>query len=435
MEYQKIKRQFLTPKEILPLLQLNRFIANGDDRRLSNIQTISDLRKLAKRRTPAGPFNYVDGGADGEITMNRQEEFLNSIEFQPNVLRDVSRTSLKTDLFGTMHSLPIGFAPTGFMRMSHTLGEKAVANSAARHDIPFALSTMGTTSISDLSDAVPHGTKWFQLYLWKDRDRSRELIQEAKKHGYEALILTVDVPVAGNRLRDKVHGMTIPPSLTAKTFLDASYRPHWWINFLTTSPLSFAFTSADETRSMKELVADLYDCSVTFDDLNWIREEWDGKLIIKGIQTLPDAVRSFESGADAIILSNHGGRQLDRAPLVMELLPKVREALGPKPVIMVDSGFRTGADIVAALALGADFVWIGRPYLYGLMAAGEKGVDKVVEILTSEIERTLKLLGVASIAELSEDAVRIRSIPEPINRAGDFDSSTVSHETIPNRAF
>lgn len=403
-----MKRRIPSYKELRSLLQFKRFEFNALKRRLSSAYTVSDIRQIAKRRTPSGPFDYVDGAAEEEITISRVKQYFREIEFQPRIFKDVSHSDLRTSLFGKEYRLPFGFAPTGFTRMMHHEGEKAVVRSALRHDIPYALSTVGTTSITALAQAAPEAHRWFQLYLWKDRERSKSFIKTAKEQGYEALILTMDVPTAGNRLRDLKNGMTIPPQLTLRTLLDASYRPAWWFNFLTTEPLTFGF-SEENSGIAADIVGQLYDPAVLLDDLKWIKELWGGPLIVKGVQTLEDAQLVVEAGADGIVLSNHGGRQLDRAPIPMRILPQVVDAVGDQALVMLDTGITSGADIVAALAAGADFVWVGRAYLYGLMAGGEAGVDKVVEILEAEIIRTMKLLGVQSVQELNRTHLRLPS--------------------------
>jgi L-lactate dehydrogenase (cytochrome)/glycolate oxidase len=283
--------------------------------------------------------------------------------------------------------------------MMHTEGEIAGASAAAAAGIPFALSTMGTTSIEDVAAAAPTARRWFQLYMWKDRERSMALVDRAARAGFDTLLVTVDVPVAGARLRDIRNGMTIPPALTARTVINAIPRPAWWFNFLTTEPLAFA--SLDSwSGTVAELLDAMFDPSVTFDDLTWIREQWPGRLIVKGVQRVDDARRLADSGVDAILLSNHGGRQLDRAPVPFQLLPAVVAAVGDKTEVHLDSGIMSGQDIVAAIAHGAHFTLIGRAYLYGLMAGGQDGVDRAIEILRSQIERTMRLLGVCTLDEL-----------------------------------
>lgn len=401
----KVKRRIPSPKDLAQLLRFRKFIFSSKKRRLSKALTIYDLRDIAKRRTPQAPFDYTDGGADSESSLDRARAAYEKLEFQPNILRNVKNVDLSVKMLGKVMSMPLGIAPTGFTRMMQTEGEYAGACAAADAGIPYTLSTMGTRSIEDVAAAAPTGRNWFQLYMWKDRDRSMALVDRAKQAGFDTLVLTVDVPVAGARLRDVRNGMTIPPSLTAKTILNAIPRPAWWINFLTTDPLKFA--SLDSWNgTVAELLDSMFDPTVTYEDLKWIREQWNGNLVVKGIQNVGDAIKSIESGADAIILSNHGGRQLDRAPVPLHLLPEVVKEVGNKTEVHVDTGIMHGQDVVAALASGAKFTWIGRAYLYGLMAGGKSGVDKSLEIFRTQITRTMKLLGVSSVAELNPEHVR-----------------------------
>jgi len=401
----KVKRRIPSPKDLAQLLRFRKFIFSSKKRRLSKALTIYDLRDIAKRRTPQAPFDYTDGGADSESSLDRARAAYEKLEFQPKILKNVKNVDLSVKMLGKVMSMPLGIAPTGFTRMMQTEGEYAGACAAADAGIPYTLSTMGTRSIEDVAAAAPTGRNWFQLYMWKDRDRSMALVDRAKQAGFDTLVLTVDVPVAGARLRDVRNGMTIPPSLTAKTIINAIPRPAWWINFLTTDPLKFA--SLDSWNgTVAELLDSMFDPTVTYEDLKWIREQWNGNLVVKGIQNVGDAVKSIESGADAIILSNHGGRQLDRAPVPLHLLPEVVKEVGNKAEVHVDTGIMHGQDVVAALASGAKFTWIGRAYLYGLMAGGKSGVDKSLEILRTQITRTMKLLGVSSVAELNPEHVR-----------------------------
>jgi L-lactate dehydrogenase (cytochrome) len=295
---------------------------------------------------------------------------------------------------------PFAIAPTGFTRLMHTEGEIAGATAAARAGIPFSLSTLGTCAIEDLVTAVPQGRKWFQLYMWRDRERSMALAQRAADAGFDTLLATVDVPVSGARLRDNRNGMTIPPTLTLRTILDAIPHPKWWFDLLTTEPLAFA--SLDRwSGTVAEYLSTMFDPSLTFDDLEWIKAQWPGKLVVKGIQTLDDARAVVDRGVDGIVLSNHGGRQLDRAPVPFQLLPEVARELGKHTEILVDTGIMSGADIVAAVALGARCTLVGRAYLYGLMAGGQAGVERAIEILGSGVTRTMRLLGVTCLEELS----------------------------------
>lgn len=402
----KIKRRVPNPKDLLQLMKFKPFIWNGRTRRLKGAYTIYDLRDIAKRRTPQAPFDYTDGSADQEISLSRARQAFEDIEFQPNVLRDVSDVDLGWDVLGKRVSMPVGIAPTGFTRMMHTEGEIAGCTAAEAAGIPYSLSTMGTRSIEEVAAAAPDGQNWFQLYMWKDRERSMALVERAKTAGFDALMLTVDVPVAGDRLRDKYNGMTIPPALTLKTIANALPRPEWWINFLTTDALKFA--SLDSWNgTVAELLDSMFDPTVDFEDLKWIKEQWGGKVIVKGIQNVEDAKKVASLGADAIVLSNHGGRQLDRAPVPFHLLPEVKKQLKDEVEIMVDTGIMHGADIVASIAHGARFTLVGRAYLYGLMAGGREGVDKTLEILQGQMRRTMKLLGVKSLAELEPGHAKI----------------------------
>lgn len=400
------RRQFPKWSEFRPLLQPKPFEFNPVRRRLGKALTIDDLRAVARRRTPRSVFDYTDGGAEAEITLARSRDLFREIEFRPSVLRDVSNVDTTVSLLGRPALMPFAFAPTGFTRMMHHEGERAVVRVAERHGIPYALSTMGTTSIEGVAEAAPSARKWFQLYVWKDRPACAELVSRAKAAGFEALVLTVDVPITGARLRDARNGFSTPPALTMKTVLDAAMHPSWWINLLTTEPLTFASISAwDGTKG--ELTERSFDPSMTIVDLEWLRTLWDGPLIVKGIQTVEDARRVVDAGADAIVLSNHGGRQLDRAPLPLRIVPDAAEAVGDRAEILIDSGIMSGADIVAALALGAKAAMVGRAYLYGLMAGGERGVERATQILSQQIRRTMQLLGVSTIDELRPEHVRL----------------------------
>jgi L-lactate dehydrogenase (cytochrome)/glycolate oxidase len=401
----KVRRRFPSPKDLLQLLRFRKPIFNARKRRLARALTIYDLRSIAKRRTPKAPFDYTEGAADSESSLIRARDAFEKLEFSPRILRNVKDIDLTVSMLGKTMSMPIGIAPTGFTRMMQTEGEYAGACAASDAGIPYTLSTMGTRSIEDVAKVAPNGRNWFQLYMWKDRQRSMALVDRASKAGFDTLVLTVDVPVAGARLRDVRNGMTIPPSLTSKTILNAIPRPAWWLNFLTTDPLKFA--SLDSWNgTVAELLDSMFDPTVTYEDLKWIRSQWQGNLVVKGIQNVDDAVKSVEAGADAIILSNHGGRQLDRAPVPFHLLPEVVKVIGTKAEVHIDTGIMHGADVIAAVATGAKFTWIGRAYLYGLMAGGKPGVDRSLEILKTQMVRTMKLLGARTLSELEPDHVR-----------------------------
>lgn len=394
-----MKRQLPTRHDLAPLMKFKKPELSPKRRRLEKALTIDDLRRVAKRRTPKPAFDYTDGAADGEVSLARARQAFADIEFHPSILRDVSKVDTSREVLGKRVALPFGIAPTGFTRMMQAEGEIAGATAATAAGIPFALSTMGTTSIEEVAAADPGGRHWFQLYMWKDRERSMKLVERAAAAGYDTLLVTVDVPVAGARLRDARNGMTIPPTLTPRTVANAIPRPAWWINFLTTEPLAFASLDA-WSGTVADLLDTMFDPTVTYDDLAWIREQWPGKVVVKGVQTLADATRLADAGVDAVLLSNHGGRQLDRAPIPFHLLPQVVKEVGGDVEVHLDTGIMSGQDIVAAIAHGAHFTLIGRAYLYGLMAGGREGVDRTIEILQGQIERTMRLLGVSSLDEL-----------------------------------
>ena len=399
-----VKRRVPKVRDLAPLIQFKRPQFDATKRRLDAAFTIEDLRRIARRRPPKAAFDYTDGAAEDELSIERARQAFRDIEFHPTILRDVSNVTAGWNVLGQPVVLPFGIAPTGFTRLMHTEGEIAGAQAAARAGIPFSLSTLGTTAIEDLVSAVPQGRKWFQLYMWRDRDRSMALVQRAADAGFDTLLATVDVPVAGARLRDNRNGMTIPPTLTLRTVLDAVPHPKWWFDLLTTEPLAFA--SLDRwSGTVGEYLSTMFDPSLTFDDLEWIKAQWPGKLVVKGIQTLDDARAVVDRGVDGIVLSNHGGRQLDRAPVPFHLLPEVARELGKHTEILLDTGIMSGADIVAAIALGARCTLIGRAYLYGLMAGGEAGVTRAIEILQGGVTRTMALLGVTCLEELSPQHV------------------------------
>ena len=406
-----MKRQLPRWKSIKPLLGWGLPKSPFRDRKLNSVVNLAELRSLAKRRVPKAVFDYVDGGANDELAYARSQEIYSRVEFKARVLRDVSVIDLKTKILDKESALPIIFAPTGYTRMMHYQGEVMVAKVCDENNLIYNLSTMGTTSSKEIGIQVPNVRRWFQLYLWRDRDQSLKFIEEAKAAGFEGLMLTVDTAVGGIKWRDMRNGLTVPPKIGLKTFFDMALKPKWWFNLLTTAPLEFA-TFRNFNKPLSEIAAKVFDPAVTFEDVKWLRSVWQGKLIIKGIQTVSDAQELAKIGVDAIVLSNHGGRQLDRSVVPLELLPAVRTAIGPKgssPEIYIDGAIMSGADCLAAVALGADAVLIGRAYLYGAMAAGKNGVEKVVEILRFEMETALKLMGAKNLSELSPDFINIRS--------------------------
>jgi L-lactate dehydrogenase (cytochrome)/glycolate oxidase len=409
-----MKRQLPSRRDLAPLVRFRQPTWSPKRRRLASALTIDDLRLIARRRTPRAAFDYTDGAADGEVSLARARQAFLDVEFHPAVLRDVSSVDTSREVLGQRVALPFGIAPTGFTRMMHTEGEIAGATAAGDAGIPFALSTMGTASIEAVAAANPHGRNWFQLYMWKDRDRSMALVERAAEAGYDTLLVTVDVPVAGARLRDVRNGMTIPPTLTARTVLNAIPRPAWWFDFLTTEPLAFASLES-WSGTVADMIDAMFDPTVGYAHLAWIRDQWPGKLVVKGVQTVDDAKRLAECGVDAVLLSSHGGRQLDRAPVPFHLLPDVVAAVGNSVEVHLDTGIMSGQDIVAAVAHGARFTLIGRAYLYGLMAGGRQGVDRTIEILRGQVERTMRLLGVRTLDELEPGHVTqlVRLGPRP----------------------
>ncbi|WP_432562882.1 alpha-hydroxy acid oxidase [Kineococcus sp. SYSU DK003] len=413
-----MKRQVPDPRELLDLIQFKKPELNARNRRLQSALTIEDLRRIAKRRTPKAAFDYTEGAAEGEISLARARQAFTDVEFHPSILHDVSEVDTSTTVFGGPSAMPFGIAPTGFTRLMQSEGEVAGAGAAGAAGIPFTLSTLGTTTIEGVKAANPTGRNWFQLYVMRKREISYGLVERAAAAGFDTLMFTVDTPIAGARLRDKRNGFSIPPQLTASTILDAIPRPWWWFDFLTTQKLEFA--SLTETGgTVGELLDYAMDPSIDYDDLATIRAMWPGKLVVKGVQNVPDAKRLTDLGVDGIVLSNHGGRQLDRAPIPFHLLPAVVKEVGHHTEVALDTGIMNGADVVASIALGAKFTLVGRAYLYGLMAGGRQGVDRAIAILSEQVSRTMRLLEVGSVAELTPAHVtqlqRLvpRAVPHP----------------------
>ncbi|MCV2489987.1 alpha-hydroxy-acid oxidizing protein [Geodermatophilus sp. YIM 151500] len=375
--------------------------------RLALAADIGDLRALARRRAPRMVFDYVDGAAEAERSLRASVDAFDRVTFHPRVLRDVRTVSTATEVLGRRIAMPLVLGPTGFTRMVHREGEPAVARAAAAAGVPYTLSTMGTTTAAEVAAAAPEGWNWFQLYVVRDRERTRDVLALARDAGMEVLVLTVDVPVAGARLRDVRHGMTIPPSLRWRSALQAVRHPAWWFDFVTSEPLAFA-TVGGAPDDLAGIVNTMFDPSVTLPDIEWIRGEWPGRIVVKGVQDVADAAELVQVGVDGIVVSNHGGRQLDRAPAPLDLLPSVRDAVGDATTLFLDGGVRSGGDVAAAVALGASAAFVGRAYLYGLMAGGEAGVHRALAILRAELERTMQLLGVRETGELTREAASLR---------------------------
>ncbi|GAB3610189.1 MULTISPECIES: alpha-hydroxy acid oxidase [Humibacter] len=410
-----VQRQLPQVRELAALMQFKKPQLNAKKRRLDSALTIQDLRRIAQRRTPKAAFDYTDGSAEGEISLSRARQAFEDVEFHPGILRPAVDVDTTCQILGGPSALPFGIAPTGFTRLMQTEGEIAGASAAGAAGIPFTLSTLGTTSIEDVKAANRTGRNWFQLYVMRDREISYGLARRAAAAGFDTLMFTVDTPIAGARLRDKRNGFSIPPALTLRTIVNAIPRPWWWIDFLTTPPLEFASLSSTG-GTVGDLLDAAMDPTISYDDLATIRGIWPGKIVIKGVQNVEDSKRLIDLGVDGIVLSNHGGRQLDRAPVPFWLLPDVVREVGKDATVMVDTGIMNGADIVASVALGAKFTLIGRAYLYGLMAGGREGVDKTIDILRTQLVRTMRLLGVSSLEELNPSHVTQLTRLMPVHR-------------------
>ena len=379
-------------------------------RHLDRAANVHDLRLMAKSRLPRGIFDYIDGGAEDETTMRRNSDAFQQYSFVPRVLKDVSKVDTSTTFLGQHLPFPLIFSPTGFTRIAHSQGELSVARVAAKHQLPYCLSTLSTRSIEEVA-SVSNGPKWFQVYVWRDRELVKDMLSRAQQHGYTAIMLTVDTAVLGRRERDVRRGFTLPPTLGLNTILDGILHPGWTWDFVRNDPITFANISghggADTGTAvtLSDFIADQFDPALSWDDIEWFRAHWSGHIIIKGIQSVADAVRAQQAGVDAIALSNHGGRQLDGAPSPLELLSPVADATHGHLPLICDGGIRRGSDIVKAIALGAHACTMGRAYLYGLGAAGEVGVEKALTMLTSETIRTMQLLGATQLSDITPSSV------------------------------
>lgn len=403
-----IKRQFPRWKSIKPLLGWSfSSLFKKKDRKLEACFSAEDLRIVAKKRVPRSVFDYVDGAALEEISLQRAKAAFKRVEFKPKVLRNVSEIDYSQNILGKKAAMPIIFAPTGYSRMMHYTGEPAVAEAAFKNDLIYSLSTMGTTSTAELAQAVPEVRRWFQLYLWNNREQSKQFIENARRDGFEALILTVDTPISGQRPKDSKNGLTVPPKIKAKTFFDMATKPKWWGNLLTTPPLEFA-TFRGYDAPLFELSKKIFDPSVTMKDIKWLKDTWGGPLVVKGVQRVDDAKELVKYGVDAIVISNHGGRQMDRGTVPLETLPEMVKAVGKKMEVYIDGGVMSATDVLAAIGFGATGVMLGRAYLYGLMAGGQRGVQKLIDIFKLEMETSMKLLGVKNLSEITPDLVTLR---------------------------
>jgi L-lactate dehydrogenase (cytochrome) len=384
-------------------------------RRLQGVADVEDLREIARRRLPRGVFDYIDGAAEDEITAARNEDAFAALEFCPRVLRDVSAVDASATLLGKPSALPLVLAPTGFSRMAHSRGELAVAKAAERAGVPYTLSTLSTRSIEEVAAVAPEARKWFQVYVWRDRGLVEEMLQRAQKSGYEAIVITVDTAVLGRRERDVRSGFSLPPKLGLGTLVDGMLHPGWTYDFLRGGPIQFSNVvgrgvgDGGNAVALAQYVNSQFDSGLSWKDLDWFRARWNGPIVLKGVQTVEDAKLAAEAGVEAVALSNHGGRQLDGSPPPLELVEPVRQAVGDALEIYCDGGTRRGSDVVKALALGANAVMVGRAYLYALGAAGEPGVDWVLEFLRSGVERTLALCGQQRARDVERSLVRWRT--------------------------
>jgi L-lactate dehydrogenase (cytochrome) len=372
--------------------------------------SIDDLRAEARRRLPRAVFDFIDGAAEDEVTLGRNERAFLAWTFSPRVLQDVSRIDQSTLVLGRRHETPLILAPTGLCGMAATRGEIPVARAAGRAHVTFTVSSLSATSIEDVAE-VATGPLWFQLYIWRDRALTNSLVERAARAGYEVLVVTADVPVFGQRERDHRNGATIPPRLTVQNALDMLRRPAWLMRMLREPRIEFANLTASRGTAgrpfaLSQYINTQFDPTVTWKDVAALRSIWKGAIVVKGIMSAEDARRAADEGVDGIVVSNHGGRQLDGLPGSLDVLPAIVEAVGSRIEILFDGGIRRGTDVVKALALGARACMIGRPYLYGLGAAGERGVEMCISILLAETARAMALLGRTEVMDLDSSVLR-----------------------------
>jgi L-lactate dehydrogenase (cytochrome) len=374
---------------------------------LARCYSVEDVARKARRRLPLGARAYLESGGEDEYTLRRNREAFDLLEFLPDMPRDVSHVDTSTTVLGQRTPLPFALSPIGAPRMFHHEGELAVARAARRAGIPYGISTLATTSVEDVA-AQTDTPLWFQLYVWGDRGETKEAIARARAAGFSALLFSIDTAVRSKREREKRAGLELPaPDLPLTTLLEGALHPGWAWHFLTSPTVSFPNIGPPDQRSLAKIPA-MFDGSVRWEDLDWIRGLWDGPILAKGVMRAEEAARAAEHGLDGVIVSNHGGRQLDHLPATIDVLPEIVDAAGDRLEVLVDSGFRRGSDIAAALALGAKAVLVGRAHLYGLAAAGEAGVRHCIDILARELRMTMQLCGARSIAELDRSLIRPR---------------------------
>lgn len=374
---------------------------------MTTITCIEDLKALYKRRVPKMFYDYTESGSWTEQTFKSNETALQRILFKQRVLVDLSQRSVASTLLGQPVSMPVALAPVGLTGYQHADGEIKAAIAAARFGVPYTLSTMSICSIEDVA-AKTSAPFWFQLYVMRDRGFIRRLIQRAKAAECTALVLTVDLQILGQRHKDIKNGLSTPPKPTLKNIINMVSKPRWGLGMLGTHRRDFGniighVAGVEDTGSLSEWTRQQFDPGLNWDDVAWIKDLWGGPLIIKGIMTPEDACLARDHGADAIIVSNHGGRQLDGAPASIEVLPAIKAAVGDRLEVLMDGGIRSGQDVLRALASGADGTMVGRAYIYGLGALGEAGVVETLNILRNELDLTMAFCGRTNIASVSDD--------------------------------
>ncbi len=384
--------------------------------RLPKFNTYADFRRIARRRVPTMVFDFVDGGADGELTLDANRRAFEQIVFEPRWMSDVSKIDLTTTVLGEQLSMPYLLAPAGLASVVHKDGELAVARAAAKANTIFCISTGSTYSLEEIAAAAPTAKLWFQLYLWKSEEVVSGLIQRAKATGCRALVLTIDVPAVGKRERDLTNGMSLPPRIRPSNILDAAWRVRWLSHFITGNEITFGnlrgVAAGDDASTVGEYTSrELVDPSVTWERLDWLRRQWDGPLVIKGVLSVNDALECVRRGADAVYVSNHGGRQLDSVAGAASALPAIVDAVNGRAEIFVDGGVRRGEDVVKARALGATAALSGRPWFFALAADGQDGVERMLDIMRADISRTLSLLGVPRFSDVNRSAIRPAAEP------------------------
>ena len=405
-------------RNLKAVIRIERIETDPVERRLRRAASVDDLRAIARRRLPRGVFDYVDGGAEDELSLAANRAAFDATGFRPRVLRNVSAVDVSSTLLGEPAAYPLVLASTGFTRIVHPEGELAVARAAARAGLPYTLSTLGTCSIEEVR-AVSDGRLWFQVYAWRDRGLVKEMVSRAAAARYEALVLTVDTAVLGRRERDVRRGFALPPSIGPRTFVDGALHPRWTWSFLRSDPIRFANVLGHDVGDgaapvvISEYINTQFDPALSWSDVEWLQAVWDGPIVIKGIQSVADAVLAADLGVTAVALSNHGGRQLDGSPAPFSLVAPVADAMAGRTAVICDGGIRRGSDIVKAVAAGATGCMAGRAYLYALGAAGERGVERLLTWFRNDLVRTMTLLGCSGIDELDRDLIGPFGGPAP----------------------